>query len=69
VELLDELDRLVVDAGGRIYLTKDSRVRPELIAAMYPDLPRWRERRDALDPRGAMCSDMARRLGLTGGNR
>jgi decaprenylphospho-beta-D-ribofuranose 2-oxidase len=63
-EVLDDLDHLVVDAGGRIYLAKDSRVAPELVAAMYPRLGEWQRVQAQLDPAGELQSDLARRLGL-----
>uniref|UniRef100_UPI001F29B2C7 FAD-binding oxidoreductase n=1 Tax=Streptomyces brasiliscabiei TaxID=2736302 RepID=UPI001F29B2C7 len=61
---LDTLDEEVASAAGRVYLAKDSRMRPELLAAMYPRLPEFRALRRELDPGGVFVSDLARRLGL-----
>jgi decaprenylphospho-beta-D-ribofuranose 2-oxidase len=62
--LLDELDASVAEAGGRVYLAKDARLRPELLDVMYPRLPEWRAVRDRVDPGATMSSDLARRLAV-----
>jgi decaprenylphospho-beta-D-ribofuranose 2-oxidase len=63
-ELLDSLDREVVEAGGRVYLAKDSRLSPATVAQMYPRLEDFRAFRRRLDPGGVFQSDLSRRLHL-----
>lgn len=63
-EVLDRLDEEVVAAGGRLYLAKDSRMSPAMMAATYPRLAEWQRHRDAMDVDGVFTSDLARRLSL-----
>jgi decaprenylphospho-beta-D-ribofuranose 2-oxidase len=63
-ELCEELDSMVVEAGGRVYLAKDSRIAPRTIQQMYPRLDEWRKIRASVDPRGVFTSDLSRRLAL-----
>lgn len=62
--VLDELDELVVQAGGRLYFAKDSRQSPEMVRRTYPRLAEWQAVRDRMDPDRAFTSDLARRLAL-----
>ena len=62
--VLDELDELVLAAGGRHYLAKDSRAVAATFAAGYPRLPEFRALVRELDPRGVFVSDLSRRLEL-----
>jgi decaprenylphospho-beta-D-ribofuranose 2-oxidase len=64
--LLDEIDVVVAEAAGRVYLAKDSRLRPELLPTMYPRLAEWQAVRNRVDPDGVLVSDLGRRLGFVG---
>ncbi|HEX8051870.1 MAG TPA: FAD-binding oxidoreductase [Thermoleophilaceae bacterium] len=65
--LLDRLHEVVAGCGGRVYLAKDSRLRPAAAAAMYPRLGELNAVRTRLDPDGVLRSDLSRRLALGGG--
>ncbi|MEZ4771532.1 MAG: FAD-binding oxidoreductase [Bacteroidia bacterium] len=61
---LDRLDQIVMDFGGRIYLTKDVRMPAEVFAKTYPALPEFRRIVRALDPEGRVRSLQSERLGV-----
>jgi decaprenylphospho-beta-D-ribofuranose 2-oxidase len=63
--LLNELDQLVLEGRGRVYLAKDSRLARESVPLMYPKVEEFRRIARDVDPGGVMQSDLARRLGLT----
>lgn len=62
--VLDRLDEIVIELGGRVYLTKDARLSPTSLRAMYDRLDDWLAIKGRIDPEGRFVSDMARRLGL-----
>jgi decaprenylphospho-beta-D-ribofuranose 2-oxidase len=62
--LFSRLDAMVADAGGRVYLAKDSRLRADLLRRMYPRLEEFCAVRADLDPHGVFRSDLSRRLQL-----
>jgi FAD/FMN-containing dehydrogenase len=60
--LVDALNEIVIEAGGRIYLAKDALTRPEHFAAMEPRLERFRAVRRQWDPDGRLASAQSVRL-------
>jgi len=63
-EFLNQLDRRVLEFGGRVYTAKDSRAGAETFHAMYPRIDEWIALRRKVDPSGVFASDLARRLEL-----
>lgn len=62
--MLAQFDEQVAEAGGRVYLAKDSRLSPQAFRAMYPRLGAFQAVRDRVDPERVLTSDLARRLQL-----
>lgn len=62
--LLDELDAIVADHGGRLYLAKDARMNAAMVRRGYPGLERFQAVRAAVDPQGKFSSLQSRRLEL-----
>lgn len=61
---LDELDELVVAAGGRLYLAKDARQSRATFEAGYPGLPVLRDIRKQTSGRERLVSRLSARLGI-----
>jgi decaprenylphospho-beta-D-ribofuranose 2-oxidase len=65
--LLRELDDLIVDHGGRVYLAKDATQSAATFARGYPRLDEFRAVQGRVDPRRRISSSLARRLGIVDG--
>jgi decaprenylphospho-beta-D-ribofuranose 2-oxidase len=63
-EMVAMMDKVVADAGGRVYLAKDAMLDAPTFARMYPAADAFRAVRASLDPEGVMTSSLARRVGL-----
>ena len=61
---LNELDKIVIDMGGRIYLTKDSCMSEKMFKHTYKKWEKFQEIREKYHAIGKFCSDQSKRLGL-----
>ena len=59
---LDLIDKVVLNAGGRVYLAKDSRLSADVFKLMYPKAKLLSELRFATGCTGKIASDMSLRL-------
>jgi len=58
------LDAMVLEAGGRIYLGKDSFTNATTFRAMYPSVTKWHRIKAKYDPNTVFTSNLGRRVGL-----
>ncbi len=64
IDELQQIDQIVLRAGGRVYLAKDACMRSEDFVEMYPDLDRFKAVKAQVDPEQRFSSSQARRLGI-----
>jgi len=67
LEFLDELDEIVLKYGGRLYITKDARMKPAMLAN-YPELEEFKSIVKKYNPDGKIRSAQSDRLLLTDTN-
>lgn len=65
LEFLDELDQVVLQYGGRLYMSKDARMKPEILQHGYPDLEKFKDIVRKFNPDGKIRSIQSDRLYLT----
>jgi len=59
---LNKLDEIIINAGGRIYLAKDSRQSSQIFKKSYPRIKEWLKIKKELDPNNIFMSDSFKRL-------
>lgn len=64
ISALKHFDRRLIDVGGRVYLTKDSRLNKLDFEEMYPECKAWKSIKIKMDPENLWKSDQGTRLGL-----
>lgn len=64
-EFLDELDQVVLQYGGRLYMSKDARMKPEVLQAGYPRLEEFKSVVKKYNPDYKIRSVQSDRLLLT----
>ena len=64
-EFLDELDKIVLKHNGRLYMSKDARMKPEILEAGYPRLLEFKSIVEKYNPDGKIHSIQSDRLLLT----
>lgn len=62
---LDELDEIVLKCGGRLYMSKDARMKPHVLQQGYPRLEEFRNVVRKYNPDGKFSSIQSERLLLT----
>ena len=65
LEFLDTLDAIVLKYNGRLYMSKDARMKPSILKAGYSRLDEFKKIVKKYDPLGRMNSMQAKRLELT----
>ena len=64
VALIQQLERMTYDAGGRLYFAKDATSSADHARAMYPEHGKWLKAVAKADPTGELITDLVRRLNL-----
>jgi decaprenylphospho-beta-D-ribofuranose 2-oxidase len=64
-EFLDELDKIVLDYGGRLYLSKDARMKPDIFWQGYDKAEQFSDTVRKYNPDFKFNSIQARRLNIT----
>ncbi len=64
-EFLNELESVVLNYSGRIYLAKDATLSPAAFRQMYPRFEEWQKVKAKYDPKNTFSSHLSQRLQIT----